>query len=384
MGIISNTIIHLQYSDAKPRLPSQARQCPEVVNVTAISVERVGRSRVGDVDLATVAFSSVFSDHMFSAECHHGQWSAARVEPYGPITLEPSVSALHYGVSVFEGLKVHRGPTGAPLLFRVAENARRLQRSAARLAMTLPPESLFLDGLRALIRIDQAWVPPADAGALYVRPILFSIDPAVRVKPAEHFRFLIFTFPYGSYYSAPVDVVATERYVRAFPGGTGDIKPGGNYAASLIAEEEARAIGFNSVMWLDGREHRYIEECGVMNAFFVVGDEVITPPLKGTILPGVTRDSVISLLRAMGIRVREEPIAIDELFRYHAGGTLKECFGTGTAATVSHIGRIRYRSETIELPPVAQRTVGPAVREKLLAVMTGRAPDPYGWVETVQ
>jgi branched-chain amino acid aminotransferase len=365
-------------------LPSQARNGPEVANVTAISVERVGRSRVGEVDLATVAFSSVFSDHMFSAECHHGQWSAARVQPYGPITLEPSVSALHYGVSVFEGLKVHRGPTGAPLLFRVAENARRLQRSAARLAMTLPPEALFLDGLRELIRIDQSWVPPADAGALYVRPILFSIDPAVRVKPAEHFRLLIFTFPYGSYYSAPVDVVATERYVRAFAGGTGDIKPGGNYAASLIAEEEARSIGFHSVMWLDSREHRYIEECGVMNAFFVVGDEVITPPLKGTILPGVTRDSVIALLRAMGIRVREEPIAIDELLRYHAAGTLKECFGTGTAATVSHIGRVRYRSETIELPPVAQRIVGPAVREKLLAVMTGRAPDPHGWVETVQ
>jgi branched-chain amino acid aminotransferase len=217
--MISNPIIHLQYSDAKPRLPSQARQCPEAANVTAISVERVGRSRVGDVDLAAVAFSSVFSDHMFSAECHYGQWSAARVEPYGQITLEPSVSALHYGVSVFEGLKVHRGPTGAPLLFRVAENARRLQRSAARLAMTSPPESLFLDGLRELIRIDQSWVPPADAGALYVRPILFSIDPAIRVKPAEHFRFLIFTFPYGAYYSAPVDVVATERYVRAFPGG---------------------------------------------------------------------------------------------------------------------------------------------------------------------
>jgi branched-chain amino acid aminotransferase len=355
-----------------------------VADVTAICVERVGRSRLGEVDLATVAFGSVFSDHMFSAECHHGQWTAARIEPYGPIALEPSISALHYGVSVFEGLKVHRGPTGAPLLFRAGENARRLRRSAERLAMTLPPESLFLDGLRQLIRVDQSWIPPADAGALYVRPLLFSTDPSIRVKPAEHFRFLIFTFPYGSYYSAPVDVVATERYVRAFPGGTGDIKPCGNYAASLLAEQEARSVGSHSVMWLDGREHSYIEECGVMNVFFVVGDEVITPPLSGTILPGVTRDSVITLLRAMGIRVREEPIAIHDLLRYRDSGMLKESFGTGTAATVSHIGRIRYRTETIELPPVAERSAGPAVRENLLAVMTGRAPDPHGWVEAVQ
>lgn len=352
--------------------------------MTAICVERVGRSRLGEVDLGTVTFGSVFSDHMFSAECHHGQWTAARIEPYGPIALEPSISALHYGVSVFEGLKVHRGPTGAPLLFRAKENARRLQRSAERLAMTRPPESLFLDGLRQLIRVDRSWIPSAGAGALYVRPLLFSTDPSIRVKPAEHFRFLIFSFPYGSYYSAPVDVVATERYVRAFPGGTGDIKSSGNYAASLIAEEQARSVGFHCVMWLDGREHSYVEECGVMNVFFVVGDEVITPPLSGTILAGVTRDSVIALLRAMGIRVREEPIAMYDLLRYRDSGMLRESFGTGTAVTVSHIGRIRYRTETIELPPVAERTVGPAVRENLLAVMTGRAPDPHGWVEAVQ
>lgn len=349
----------------------------------AISVDRVARSRAGEIDIATVAFSSVFSDHMFSAEYHDGQWTAARIQPYGPIAIEPSISALHYGVSVFEGLKVHRGPDGVPLLFRVEENARRLQRSAARLAMAPPPESLFLDGLRELIRVDQAWVPPCGAGALYIRPLLFATDPSVRVKPAEHFRFLIFTFPFGSYYSAAVDVAVSERYVRAFPGGTGDTKPGGNYAPSLLAEQEARSQGLHSVLWLDGIERRYIEECGVMNVFFRVGDEVITPPLTGTILPGVTRDSVITLLRAMGIRVREQPIAIDELLRYRDNGTLKECFGTGTAATVSHIGKIQYRSEMIELPAVAERTVGPAVREKLLAIMSGNAPDPYGWVERV-
>lgn len=349
----------------------------------AIPVARVGRSRAGGIDFATVAFSSVFSDHMFSAEYHDGRWTTACIQPYGPIALEPSISALHYGVSVFEGLKVHRGPDGVPLLFRAGENAKRLRRSATRLAMAFPPESLFLDGLRELIRVDHAWVPPFGAGALYVRPLLFATDPSVRVKPAERFRFLIFTFPFGSYYSAPVDVVVSERYVRAFPGGTGDTKPGGNYAPSLLAEQEARSKGFHSVLWLDGIERRYIEECGVMNVFFRVGDDIITPPLTGTILPGVTRDSVITLLRAMGIRVREQPIAIDDLVRYRDDDMLKECFGTGTAATVSHIGKIQYRDETIELPAVAQRTVGPAVREKLLEIMSGKVPDPYGWVEAV-
>jgi branched-chain amino acid aminotransferase len=349
-----------------------------------IPVDRVARSRLSGVDFATVAFSSIFSDHMFSAEYDGNQWTGACIKPYGPIALQPSISALHYGVSVFEGLKVHRASNGTPLLFRAEENARRLQRSAARLAMAMPPASLFLEGLRELIRVDQAWIPPADVGALYVRPLLFSTDPSIRVKPAERFQFIIFTFPYGAYYAAPVDVVVTERYVRAFPGGTGDTKPCGNYAASLIADQEARDLGFHSVMWLDGLEHHFIEECGVMNVFFVIGDEIVTPTLTGTILPGVTRDSVMTLLRNMGLRVREERIAIDEIFCQHQKGALKECFGTGTAATVSHIGRIRYRTETIELPPVSERAIGPAVRDKLLALMTGRDPDPYGWVESIR
>src|SRR5262249_16432713 len=246
------------------------------------------------------------------------------------------------------------------------ENARRLQRSAARLAMAAPPEGLVLEGLRELIRLDQAWIPPAGVGALYIRPFMFSTDPSIRVKPAEQFRLLIITFPYGSYYSAPVDVLVTERYVRAFPGGTGDVKPSGNYAASLIADQEARAAGFHSVMWLDAQERRYVEECGVMNVFFVVGDAVVTPTLSGTILPGVTRDSVIRLARDMGYHIREESVAIEDLIIAYDTGLLRECFGTGTAATLSHIGRISYRNRTLELPPVEKRIVGPAIRQKLI------------------
>jgi len=348
-----------------------------------LHVDAVTKSRLEEVDFATVQFSSVFSDHMFTAEFEDGRWSDGRIQPYGPIPMLPNISALHYGISVFEGMKAHKSAGGRPLLFRPRENARRLRCSAARLAMPEVPEGLFLEGLRELVRLDHAWIPGADAGALYIRPILFSTDPSIRVKPAERYQFVIFTFPFGAYFSAPVDVVVCERYVRAFPGGTGDIKPAGNYAAALLAEQEARETGFNSVMWLDAQERRYIEECGVMNVFFVIGNEVVTPSLSGTILPGITRDSVITLLRDLGYRVKEANIAIDQVFESHKRGELHECFGTGTAATVSHIRRIRYRDETVELLPVEQRKVGPLVREKLLGIMTGRQPDPHGWVETI-
>jgi branched-chain amino acid aminotransferase len=351
--------------------------------LTSIKINRVTHSRVQEVDFANVPFSSFFSDHMFTADFHNSHWSEGEIQPYGPLCLWPSISALHYGVSVFEGMKAHKSQNGHPLLFRPMENARRLQRSARRLAMPVVPESMFLDGLRELVRLDQAWIPPADKGAMYIRPILFSLDPSIRVKPADRCRFLILTFPFGAYFTAPVDVLVSEHYVRAFPGGTGDTKPAGNYAAALLADQEAREAGFHAVMWLDAQERRYIEESGVMNVFFIFRDRVATPALTGTILPGITRDSVITLLGDMGHRVTEERLSIDDVFKSHERGELLECFGTGTAATVSHVRRIRYRELTLELPPVEQRKVAPAVHEKLLAIMTGREPDTHGWVEAI-
>jgi len=351
---------------------------------TRIQVDKTARSRVADVDFEKVSFGTVFSDHMLVAEYREGRWLEPSIRPYGPVSVDPSISALQYGISVFEGLKAHRSTRGEVLLFRAAENARRLQRSAARLAMPVVPESLFLDGLRELLRLDQAWVPPMDKGALYIRPVLFSVDPSLRVKPAEHYLFIIFTAPFGAYFSAPVEVLVTERYVRAFPGGTGDTKPAGNYAPALIADREARDAGYNSVMWLDGKERRYIEECGVMNVFFVLEDRVVTPEPTGTILPGVTRDSVMTLLRDMGLRVEEERFSIDDLIQSYDRGHLQECFGTGTAATVSPISRIGYRERDLELPPAAERTVAARLRGQLLAIMTGGAADPYGWVEPIR
>ncbi len=353
------------------------------MEMNSIRIEKVVNSRVHEVDFSTLVFGSVFSDHMFTAEFQDGRWSDGLIQPYGPLQIGPNISALQYGISVFEGMKAHKSGDGRALLFRARENALRLQRSAARLAMPAVPESLFLDAVRELVRLDQGWIPPAEKGALYIRPVLFSVDPSLRVKPADRFQFVIFTSPFGAYFSAPIDVLVSERYVRAFPGGTGDIKPAGNYAAALLADQEARDAGCNAVMWLDAQERRYVEECGVMNVFFVLGEDVVTPPLSGTILPGITRESVITLLRDLGYRVKEERISIEELQSSYDRGELRECFGTGTAATVSHVRRIFYQGRTMELPPLEKRKVGAAVRDKLLAVMTGREPDPHGWVETI-
>jgi branched-chain amino acid aminotransferase len=351
--------------------------------IAAIPVERVSHSRLQGLDLHRVQFGSVFSDHMLLAEFHEGHWGEPCLRPYGPLPLAPSISAVQYGISVFEGLKAHRSPSGDVLLFRPRENARRINRSAARLAMPPLPESLFLDGLRGLVGLDQDWVPAAGAGALYIRACFFSTDVSIRPRPAEQYAFVIFTLPFSSYYAAPLAVFVTDRYARAFPGGTGDIKPAGNYAPALLAERDAREQGFDSVLWLDARERRYVEECGVMNIFFVVDGRVITPELGGTILAGITRDSVITLLRDMGLEVTERRIPIDEVIQHHLKGSLNECFGTGTAATVTPIQRIHYQEHDLVFPAIEQCVVGPAVRERLLAIMSGRLPDAHGWLEAV-
>ena len=329
------------------------------------------------------AFGSLYGDHMFCAEFQDGAWRRPEIRPFGPLPLSPSISGLHYGQAIFEGMKVHRSPSDDILLFRPADHARRLRRSAERMAMPPVPEALFLDGLRELLRRDADVVPAPDTGALYVRPVQFSTDPSIRVKPGDRYQFVVITAPMFAYFPASIDVLVSMRYVRAFPGGTGDVKPAGNYGPTLIVEAEARAAGCDTTMWLDGLEHRYVEECGVLNPFFVLGDRIVTPAPTGTILAGIVRDSAITLLRAMGHAVEERPIAIDEVAAAHADGRLRECFGTATAATLTHVGRIRYGDRDLVLPPVGERRIGPALRERLLAIMQGRARDDYGWVVKV-
>ena len=349
-----------------------------------LRVERVRDSRLARIeDWSRVPFASVMADHMLVTEYSDGEWRDACIRPYGPLTLSPAISALQYGISVFEGLKAQRIQNGALALFRARENARRLNSSAKRLAMPEVPEELLLGGLRELLRLDQSWVPPSGQGALYIRPCLFSTDESIRVKPADRYLLVIFTFPFGEYYAAAVDAMTSGHEVRAFPGGTGNVKAAGNYAAALPMDERARAAGFHTTLWLDAREHAYVEECGVMNVFFVIGDEIVTPGLDGTILPGVTRDSVITLLRDMGRPVRERRVGIDEIIAAHERGLLHECFGTGTAATLTHIRRIHHAGRDIALPPIEDHGIGTQARERLVAIATGRAVDRHGWLDIV-
>jgi branched-chain amino acid aminotransferase len=346
---------------------------------TLVSIQRVAQSRLGSIgEIIDVPFSSVFSDHMLTLEYADGAWGEMRIRPYGSLELPPSITGLQYGVSAFEGLKAHRTPDGRVALFRPLRNARRLARSAARLAMPAPTEAMFLEALRRLVDLDRDWVPAHGEGALYIRPCVFSVDTNIRVKPADRYLFTVFTFPFGSYYGAPVDALVCERHARAFPGGVGDVKAAGNYAAAMLAELDARDAGFNAVLWLDAREHAYVEESGAMNVFFVIGETIVTPPLEGTIIAGVTRDAVITIARGAGLEVIERRVAIGEVFEAFERGALSEAFGTGTAAVLSQLRRIRRGAREIRLPDRCM--IGPRLREKLVAVASGAAPDPHNWL----
>jgi len=350
---------------------------------TAIATQATKATRLTEAIREQSPFGEVFSDHMLTAEYGDGRWGAPQLFPFGPRPLSPAASALHYGQSIFEGFKAHRTVDAGVALFRPADNLARLNRSAARLAMPPVPPMLLLDGITALVRLDREWTPVREGGALYIRPLYFAIDEALVVRPSRRYRFVVMTSPVGAYFSEPVRLVAEERFVRAFPGGTGDVKPSGNYAGALLAAQQAQTIGFHNVLWLDGVEHRFVEESGLMNIVFVVAGVAVTPALSGTILPGITRDSVLTLLRDMGVRVEERAIAIEEIVNAHDAGTLTEAFGVGTAATVAPVATIRYRDRDLTLSAGAPEAVGWRVRCLLEAIRTGREPYRHGWLVRV-
>src|SRR2546427_182893 len=267
---------------------------------------------------------------MLVADWEAGSWKQPQIVPFGPISFSPALTPFHYGQAIFEGFKAHRTANRGLAQFRPRENFARMNRSATRLAMPEIPESLFLDGVTELVQLDRDWVPYREGGSLYVRPTYFGVDDTLLVRPANRFRLIVMTSPVGPYFSQPIRLLAEERFVRAFPGGTGDSKAAGNYAGGLLAARLAQEKGFHNVLWLDGVERRYVEESGVMNVFFVLDGKAITPPLSGTILPGVTRDSALTLLREIGVPAEERQISIDEVLSAHAAGKLTEAFGAGT------------------------------------------------------
>jgi branched-chain amino acid aminotransferase len=336
--------------------------------------------------LADPGFGRIFTDHMVLIRFDPARgWHDASVQARAPVPLDPAAAVLHYAQEIFEGLKAYRTADGGAALFRPDANARRFRHSAERLAMAPLPEPIFVEAVRQLVLADRDWIPDAPGGSLYLRPFMISSEVFLGVKPSANYLFMVIASPVGSYFkgkSQSVSVWISDRYTRAAHGGTGDAKCGGNYAASLLAQSEAVANGCDQVVFLDAAERRWVEELGGMNVFFVFDDgSLATPPLNGSILPGITRDSVITLARASGMSVREEPYAIDQWRADAASGRLREVFACGTAAVITPIGTVRGREGSFT---IAEGEVGPvskSLRGMLVDLQRGRAPDPHGWLQ---
>jgi branched-chain amino acid aminotransferase len=349
-----------------------------------VMITRVERSKLADIDLENLPFGKYFSDHMLEVDYEDGKWGTVQIRPYQPLMLAPSLAALHYGQAIFEGIKAYKDRAGNNFIFRPFENFRRFNISAARMQMPEVPEEIFMDGMRELVNLDRNWIPGSPDHSLYIRPFMFSSDEVIGVRPSEKYKFLIILSPTGPYYTAPMRIYVEERYVRAVAGGVGYAKTAGNYAAAMQATAQARKLGYDQVLWTDAFEHKYVQEIGTMNVFFIMGDRAVTPDLgQGTILSGVTRDSAIVLLKEMGLTVEERPLSIDEVMAAHHAGLLREVFGTGTAATISYIKELRYKDLVMAFDTDAW-TIAPELKNRLDSIREGRSVDRHDWMYPVK
>ncbi|MBK6775175.1 MAG: branched-chain amino acid aminotransferase [Flavobacteriales bacterium] len=345
-----------------------------------IAIHPTQHSRLSGIDLETVVFGRVFSDHMFVMDYRDGQWQQPVIEPYGKMEMSPALITLHYGQSIFEGQKAYRSDNGHVSIFRPKDNIARMNRSAHRMCMPEIPEDIFLEGMTELVRMDHKWIPRDAEGALYIRPFMYASDEYVGVRPSDTYRFIIFTCPVRGYYKDAVRVKIETEYSRAFPGGTGAAKCSGNYASSLYPAKLAADKGFHQILWTDGETHEYFEESGTMNVFFRIGDTLMTPETSGTILEGITRDSIIRIAKQEGIDMQVRRVSVAEVTDAIRKGTLKEAFGAGTAATIAHIASIAYGNEEYTLPNLAESSFSNHVAKVLDDIRRGRTADPFGWM----
>ena len=344
------------------------------------NITRVERSKLSEISLDNVPFGKYFTDHMLEVDYEDGEWKSVAIKPYQPISFEPSLAALHYGQAIFEGIKAFKNQEGIPQLFRPYENFQRFNLSAERMEMPKVPEEIFIEGMKQLIKLDVGWIPDKPFHSLYIRPFMFSTDEMIGVKPSSKYKFMIILSPTGPYYSVPMRIYVEERYVRAVEGSVGFAKNAGNYGAAMHPSAEAKRKGYDQVLWMDAIEHKYVQECGTMNIFFLIGNKAITPGLEsGTILAGVTRDSVIQLLSDLDFTVEERDLSIDEVMDAYKAGTLKEVFGSGTAATISMIRELRYKDFVMEFD-VNNWSIGPGVRDLMSGIKEGRIEDKYNWM----
>jgi len=345
-----------------------------------ITVTKAERSKLLDLNWENLPFGKYFTDHMLEADYENGEWKNVEIKPYQPLVLDPSVAALHYGQSIFEGIKAYKDEQGNAYIFRPYDNFQRFNISADRMQMPSVPEEIFIEGMKQVIAIDKNWIPSKPNHSLYIRPFMFATDQWIGVKPSDTYKFMILLSPTGPYYSAPMRIYVEEHYVRAVKGGIGFAKAAGNYAGALKATAEAKEKGYDQVLWTDAIEHKYVQEIGTMNVVFIVNDKAITPDLNaGTILNGVTRNSVITLLNEMGLTIEERPISIDEIMDAYKAGQLREVFGTGTAATVSPIKELRYKDFVMHFD-ITKWEVMPSVKARLDDIRSSKVADKYGWM----
>ena len=338
-------------------------------------------------DESKLAFGRQFTDRMFIMEFDRKLgWHSARIQPYGPLSLDPAATVLHYSQEIFEGLKAFRRADGSIALFRPKDNISRFNRSAARMCMPEVDEEFLLDSLLALIRIEADWVPKSEGTSLYIRPTMIASEAFLGVRPADQYLCYIILSPVGAYYSggiAPVKIWISDNYVRAAHGGTGEAKTGGNYAASLMAAKEAAENGYDQVLWLDASEKKYVEEVGSMNMLFLYDGKIVTSPLKGTVLDGITRRSALKLLENMGYQIEERALSVDEVMEGSANGRLKEAFGTGTAVVISPVGSFCYKGHCIQLGDGEPGELTMKLYKELTDIQYGRQPDKYEWITEI-
>lgn len=351
---------------------------------TGLKIIRTEHSKIDQLDFNNIPFGRAFTDHMFVADFKDGSWSDIRIEPFANFSIHPANIAWHYGQAIFEGMKAFKSQDGEPMLFRPEQHAIRINKSAERLCMPAFPEDVFLEAVYELVKIDQAWIPKEEGSALYLRPYMIAMDEFIGVQVAKTYRFVIFCCPVGPYYSKSIRLKADPYYIRAAEGGTGFAKAAGNYAGSLYPAKLAQEEGFDQIMWLDAKEHKYVQEVGTMNIFFVINDTVITPPTdSGTILEGITRDTCLRILEDNNYKLEVRNLSIDEIMQAGKDGSLTEVFGTGTAAVIANVKEIGYKGDSVHVDPSSFK-VAPFLKDTINGIRSQRLEDPYGWTKVVK
>jgi len=354
-----------------------------MIDTMSIQTTKTSKSKLSETDFDNLPFGKYFTDHMLEADYEDGEWKSVQIKPYQPIMIEPSMAALHYGQAIFEGIKAYKNANGEAFIFRPYDNFNRFNISAERMEMPTVPEEIFIEGMRQLIHLDKNWIPAKEDYSLYIRPLMFACDNMIGVKPSEKYKFLIMLCPTGPYYASPMKIYVEEKFTRAAPGGVGFAKNAGNYGGSLHAAAVARKRGYDQVLWTDAFEHKWLQEVGTMNVFFIFGNKAVTPSLdEGTILEGVTRDSAITVLKEMGLTVEERKINIDELTDAYKSGKLTEMFGTGTAATISPIKELRYKDFVMNFDTDKWK-IAPALKKTLTGIREGKIEDKHDWMTKV-